>query len=289
MPYPYTAKLLLWPTACLTVDVSTHLEVQTGEDENCFLLLTSGRAEITHEETVFPFNMKGMAVFGRNITATVVSKSEHPCQMMILRMKRVTDPPCVDLNHLCLTVPLIDAFYSYKPRFCILEDHEDIRLSFIAVSSEMSRHAPEWQNMIAVRLEEMLIQLARSFYTHSRLAGTQLISAARDFIRTHYQEELTVDRIAAHVGISRSYLAQLFSEHLGYSTVDYIHAVRCDHAAYLLRTTRFTILDIALEVGFNSRQHFTRTFIKMYEMTPAQYRKAQRTEAGIPGTSGLRS
>jgi galactose-6-phosphate isomerase len=59
-------------------------------------------------------------------------------------------------------------------------------LSFIAVSSEMSRHAPEWQNMIAVRLEEMLIQLARSFYTHSRLAGTQLISAARDFIRTHY-------------------------------------------------------------------------------------------------------
>ena len=78
-------------------------------------------------------------------------------------------------------------------------------------------------------------------------------------------------------GISRSYLAQLFATHLGYSTVEYIQAVRCgDQAAYLLRTTRFAIVDIALEAGFNSRQHFARTFRRIYGKTPNAYRREQR-------------
>jgi AraC-like DNA-binding protein len=259
------------------VDVLSPYDIAAGPEENIILLLSSGRAEITCDQAVSPLNMEGIAVLGRNIAVTVESKSAQPCQIMILRLGTVDRPPYIDLNHLCLTIPIIDAFFSYKQRFSVLQDRGSIRPTFNAVIEEISRREPEWEKMTALRLQELLIQLARSFHTHDHPAGTQLLSAARDYIRAHYNEELTVGKIAAHVGISRSYPAQLFSDYLDYSTVDYIQAVRCDHAAYLLRATRFTVFDIALNVGFNSRQHFTRTFIKNYSVTPMQYRKQQRS------------
>ncbi len=276
MPYPYAVKLLLWPSSSQTVDVLSPLTLAAGPDENIILVLSSGRAEITCDQAASSLNMEGAAVMGRNISVTVESKGAQPCRIIVLRIGTVERPPYIDLNHLCLTIPIIDAFFSYKQRFCILQDRGTIRPVFNAVIDEISLREPEWEKMTALRLQELLIQLARSFYAHDHPAGTQLLSAAREYIRAHYSEELTVGRIAAHVGISRSYLAQLFSAYLGYSTVDYIQAVRCDHAAYLLAATRFTILDIALNVGFNSRQHFTRTFFKIYAMTPMQYRKLRR-------------
>lgn len=279
MPYPYAQKLLLWPSSGQTVDVLSPLEVQAGPEENVMLLLSSGRAEIACDQSLYSLNMEGIAVLGRNIEITVESKGPQPCRITVLRLGTVARPPYIDLNHLCLTVPIIDAFFSYKQRFCVLQDRGNIRPTFNAVIEEISLREPEWEKMVNLRLQELLIQLARSFYTHDHPAGTQLLSAARDYIRAHYSEDLTVGRIAAHVGISRSYLAQLFSTYLEYSTVDYIQAVRCDHAAYLLRATRFTILDIALNVGFNSRQHFTRTFFKIYAVTPMQYRKQQRASS----------
>lgn len=285
MPYLYATKLLLWPSSCTEVDISAPFPVQAGPEENVFLLLSSGRAEIAYEENLFPLSMEGIAVLGRSISVTVTGRGTQPCQLMILRLVTVSRPPFIDLNHICITIPIVDAFFSYKQRFCVLQDRESIRPSFNAIASELSHHAPEWEKMISLRLQEMIIQLARSFYTHERPAGTQLLSAARDYIRNHYQEDLTVDQIASRVGISRSYLAQLFSTHMKYSTVDYIQAVRCDHAAYLLRTTSFTILDIALNVGFNSRQHFTRTFTRIYSLSPMQYRKLQQTRRQGDGSA----
>lgn len=275
MPYSYAANLLLWPVSCKTVSVSTSQLISAGSADNCFILLLSGKVDIVYEAKTCPLEMESIAVMGRNISITVEKKGDHPCQLLLLRLATVDKPPYIDLNHLCLTIPMIDSFFTYKERFCILKDKENIRFTLNAILSEIYERKPEWEQMVIVKLQEFLIYLARSFYAHDHITGIQLLSTAREYIRNHYREILTVDQIASCVGISRSYLAQLFATHLQYSTVDYIQAVRCDHAAYLLRTTRFTILDIALEVGFNSRQHFARTFAKIYEITPSQYRKTQ--------------
>lgn len=155
-------------------------------------------------------------------------------------------------------------------------DREYIRITFSAIEYEMHHEEQERDRMIHLTLQEFLIKLARSFHAHERPAGVQFLSVARAYIRQHFQQTMTVEEIAAHAGISRSYLTQLFATHLGYSTVEYIQAVRCDQAAYLLRTTRFAIVDIALEAGFNSRQHFARTFRRIYGKTPNAYRREQR-------------
>ena len=60
-----------------------------------------------------------------------------------------------------------------------------------------------------------------------------------------------------------------------------------DHAAYLLNTTSLPIIDIAMETGFNNRQHFTRTFGKLYGMPPHEYRHVNHVS--YVKTPGLRN
>ena len=276
MPYPYANKLLVWPHSCEKAVITSRLLLDTAADENCFAQVIAGKALVRHGENDHTVGMDAVVVLGRSETVSIESVGEHPCQILLLRLRNTTGLPSVDLNHLCLTIPIVDTFFSFKTRFCILMDREYIRITFSAIEYEMHHEEQERDRMIHLTLQEFLIKLARSFHAHERPAGVQFLSVARAYIRQHFQQTMTVEEIAAHAGISRSYLAQLFANHLGYSTVEYIQAVRCDQAAYLLRTTRFAIVDIALEAGFNSRQHFARTFRRIYGKTPNAYRREQR-------------
>ncbi len=273
MPYPYASKLLLWPSFCEKTLVTHPLQIDAAGDENCFAQVISGRAVVRHNGAAYPVGIDAVIVLGRNFSVVIESLPDHPCQLLLLRLRNTSGFPSLDLNHLCLTMPIVDAFFSFKTRFCILTDREYIRITFSAIEYEMHWQNQERERMLHLLLQEFVIKLARSFHAHERPTGVQFLSRAREYIRKHFQQEMTVDEIAAYAGISRSYLAQLFATHMGYSTVEYIQAVRCDHAAYLLRTTRFAVVDIALEVGFNSRQHFARTFSKIYGATPKQYRQ----------------
>jgi AraC family transcriptional regulator len=49
--------------------------------------------------------------------------------------------------------------------------------------------------------------------------------------------------------------------------------VRLDRAAWLLLTTRATVLDIALETGWESHEVFTRAFRAQFGTTPSAFRK----------------
>lgn len=272
MPYPYASKLLLWPSYCEKISVEQPLQIDASGDENCIAQILSGKAVVHHNAAEYPVGMDAVVFLGRSFSYTIESVPEHPCQLLLLRLRNTSHFPCVDLNYLCLTVPIIDTFFSLKTRFCILTDRSYIRITFTAILYEIHHQNQEREQMLHLMLQELFIKLARAFQTHERPTGVQFLSRAREYIRKHFWQALTVETVAKSAGISRSYLSQLFATHVGCSPVEYIQAVRCEHAAYLLRTTRFSIVDIALEVGFNSRQHFARTFGKVYGVTPNTYR-----------------
>lgn len=276
MPYPYVNKLLVWLTSCEKTFVTHLIRLDAAANENCFVQVIAGKAIVRHEKEEHAVGVDAVLVLGREHSVTIENVGPHPCQLLLLRLRNTDGLPSVDLNHLCLTMPIVDAFFSFKTRFCILLDREYIRITFSAIEYEMHRQEQEQERMLHLLLLEFFIKLARAFHAREKPTGVQFLARARSYIRQHFQQEMTVDEIAAYAGISRSYLSQLFAEHLGYSAVEYIQAVRCDQAAYLLRTTRFAIVDIASEVGFNSRQHFARTFHRIYGMTPNQYRRVQR-------------
>jgi AraC family transcriptional activator of mtrCDE len=88
----------------------------------------------------------------------------------------------------------------------------------------------------------------------------------------------TVQSLSHAVGLSRSAFMARFSAALGEAPMSLLRRVRMRHAADLLAANALSIDQVALNVGYQSRSSFTRTFRRYYGSDPSEYRaKAQRT------------
>lgn len=94
------------------------------------------------------------------------------------------------------------------------------------------------------------------------------------YLQNNYQQPLRMENLARHFGYSKSRFSRLFHDHLGCSMIEYLAVLRCRQAAQLLMESDMTMLDIAMNVGFECLRTFYRAFKNCYDMTPTQYVKA---------------
>lgn len=111
-------------------------------------------------------------------------------------------------------------------------------------------------------------------------AGTPantLIQEIRNYIRTHLAEpELDRNAVAEAVHITPDYLSYLFHKETGQVLSSYITRERIEEAAQLLRTTGYSLQDIAVNVGFSNVTYFSKQFKKITGQTPGAYRDVRR-------------
>ena len=94
-----------------------------------------------------------------------------------------------------------------------------------------------------------------------------------DYIEENYKDIRSLDETARACYISKSHMCRMFRRELGVSVVDYVNSVKLRHACDKLANTSMSIVDIAVECGFNSSQYFSRIFKTFSGCTPQQYRK----------------
>ncbi len=94
-----------------------------------------------------------------------------------------------------------------------------------------------------------------------------------EYIRTHYNEKITLDSIANAGGVCRTKCCQLFRNLLSMSPNDYLNSFRLEKSMELLKSTRMSVTEIAAECGYNSTSYFTEQFTRAKGCTPTQYRK----------------
>ncbi|WP_141501139.1 helix-turn-helix domain-containing protein [Paenibacillus luteus] len=97
-----------------------------------------------------------------------------------------------------------------------------------------------------------------------------------DILSEHYTEDFLVEDLANKVCLSPSRLSHLFKEQVGDSIIETLMKYRLKQAEKLLQYTMRPITEIALGVGFNSSDYFTRQFTSFYGINPSQYRKQHR-------------
>jgi len=86
-------------------------------------------------------------------------------------------------------------------------------------------------------------------------------------------EEFNLDRLAAQVGLSKFYFNRLFKSAVGVSPSHYHINLRMDEAKRLLRETKRSVVEIALDVGYSNPSHFAQLFRKETGLSPSDYRK----------------
>lgn len=92
------------------------------------------------------------------------------------------------------------------------------------------------------------------------------------YIDEHFYEEISLERTARAVGVHPVTISKMFARHAGLGFQDYLQYRRCEHAAFLIRTTDMTFSEIAYESGFGSIRSFNRSFLNVRKMTPTQYK-----------------
>lgn len=100
------------------------------------------------------------------------------------------------------------------------------------------------------------------------------------YLEAHLTETIKVLDIAKHFNYSESHFRVLFKQVFNSAPVDFIRQFRIDTAQRLIREGRHSITDIAYKVGFTSSQYFSHTFKKELGISPREYRKALKTDAG---------
>lgn len=104
----------------------------------------------------------------------------------------------------------------------------------------------------------------------------EILSQALDYIENNLTEDITPEMCAERCCYSVSNLQKMFSRtfHIGIS--DYISRRRLTYAARELLNTDNSVLDIAVKYGYNSNEVFTRAFRRLWNTTPAKFRKERK-------------
>ena len=103
--------------------------------------------------------------------------------------------------------------------------------------------------------------------------NAQTIMSVLNFIEEHITEEISLDELANAVGYSKYHLHRMFSSLVGFSVHLYVKRRRLTEAAKKLLFSDLSILEIALESGYDSQQAFTFAFKELYKITPQEFRR----------------
>jgi AraC family transcriptional regulator len=92
------------------------------------------------------------------------------------------------------------------------------------------------------------------------------------FAAGHLDEDVSLGALAGQVGLSVFHLHRVFSAVAGETPKQFTLRLRLARAAAMLLTTGDSVLDVALECGFQSHETFCRAFRRRFTMTPSAYR-----------------
>lgn len=99
------------------------------------------------------------------------------------------------------------------------------------------------------------------------------IEESMKYISEHLHEDITLEQLAEQAMLSPFYFSRLFKKKTGFTPYRYLITVRLDYSCYLLRTSNYTIKEIAYRCGFHSVSSFCTSFRKTIGITPKQYRE----------------
>ncbi len=91
----------------------------------------------------------------------------------------------------------------------------------------------------------------------------------------YFDPNLSLQKLSQHIGALPNHVSQTLNQEIGATFFDYVARWRIEASKHLIATGETTVLDVALDVGFNSRSAFYKAFKRETGMTPKSFRAAQ--------------
>lgn len=185
----------------------------------------------------------------------------------------INELPEENLKSVLMCQYIIMDAYIVMMSFC--EKIEGIEGEMQAQSEELKNSMKTIQTLEEIKnyIRMLLKKIIGVRDTISGRRYSDIIEIAKDQIRkTYMSDEISLNTIAAEVGMSPSYFSSIFSKEMGKTFVEYLTEIRMDRAKELLMCSSMKTSEIGYEVGYKDPHYFSYIFKKTQNCTPKEFR-----------------
>ncbi|BFT76055.1 response regulator [Paenibacillus sp. P36] len=162
-----------------------------------------------------------------------------------------------------LLTTLVDELRSHLVKY--------LKVPFQIMSSEQINRF----EAVPAEVQRMRQASTTQVYEHHASGSDRSVDVALQYIRTHYHDDLSLEKVAAIVYLNPVYFSQLFKQKIGQGFKEYVTHLRLEQAKQLLLNPKLKLADVADRIGYQDMRHFSQVFRKKYGVTPSEYRNEQ--------------
>ncbi len=249
-----------------------HMEPHTHSRSE-IMYVTKGSCQIQAEQESFTLTDRQFIFLDENVPHCLTVSPENPCSILNLEFTCNTLPTFIDISDAKNQCPALANFCRTPRSYALSSDHGNLGYALKDLISHLQGHDSDQNYLVQLLFLRFIVELSEIMQKTEKTGGLYYLKKAQKYIHSNLTEPLKIPEIAEHTGINKSYLQALFSRQLHCTITDYINERRLEHAAFLLTNSTMPVTDIAFQSGYNSRQHFGRTFEKFYGISPLKYRQ----------------
>ena len=93
------------------------------------------------------------------------------------------------------------------------------------------------------------------------------------YMEEHYSEKITLADLSAVIHLSTIHFSRVFKTVTGFSPMEFLNRMRIQKAVQFLLKTDKSIVEIAMDTGFNDSNYFSRFFKKCRKESPSEFRE----------------
>lgn len=185
-------------------------------------------------------------------------------------------------HSLFIIEPYLTREQHFKSRLQLsISDFETVEKLIDCMVTEYSKKGNSYMTLLHANFMELAVFLTRK-YEHSEITEIDNrinIANSVAYMESNFTKPIAIEELAKLANISSRHFSRIFNQTYHTTPINYITALKMQHASTLLINTTKSITEIAYSCGYNDSNYFTRQFKKFFSLTPMQYRNMKQIAA----------
>ena len=247
-------------------DSDWHSTLHTHPFTELFYVV-DGKGEFNIQGQRFPVKPNDFVIINPQVEHTELSAPDEPLEDIVLGIN--------GLSFSNLT-PVSEGGHPFS-FFNLRDEQKDILRYLNAMVQEATSQSMSYELVCHNLLEILLIKILRHQHFDLEVGkqskATKDISFIKHYLETYYHESIQLEDLASMTHLSRFYISHSFKKEIGMSPMEYLIDIRIKESKILLRTTNYSISQVADIVGFTTPTYFSKQFRKSTGISPTDYRE----------------
>ena len=247
-------------------DSDWHSTLHTHPFTELFYVV-DGKGKFNIQGQRFPVKANDFVIINPQVEHTELSSPDEPLEYIVLGIN--------GLSFSNLT-PVSEGGHPFS-FFNLRDEQKDILRYLNAMVQEATSQSMSYELVCHNLLEILLIKILRHQHFDLEVGkqskATKDISFIKHYLETYYHESIQLEDLASMTHLSRFYISHSFKKEIGMSPMEYLIDIRIKESKILLRTTNYSISQVADIVGFTTPTYFSKQFRKSTGISPTDYRE----------------